>query len=85
MESVYDLIEAAAPSDAPVVIEGEAGTGKELVAQLIHARSGRAERPLIAVDCAALAASVLETELFGHARNGQHGAGAVIGRVSDAP
>jgi PAS domain S-box-containing protein len=81
MESVYDLIEAAAPSDAPVVVEGEAGSGKELVAQLIHARSSRAERPLLAVDCAALASPVLETELFGQARNGQHGAGSVIGRV----
>ena len=54
MESLYDLIEAVAPSDAPVVIEGEPGTGKELVAQLVHARSRRAERPLSAVDCASL-------------------------------
>ena len=81
MEAVYDLIEAVAPSDAPVVIEGEPGTGKELVAQLIHARSGRAERPLVAVDCAALTSTVLETELFGERRHGQYGAGAVIGRV----
>ncbi len=81
MESLYDLIEAVAPSDAPVVIEGEPGTGKELVAQAIHARSGRAERPLIAVDCAALAPGTLETELFGQARPGVQGAGTVIGRV----
>ncbi len=81
MESLYDLVEAVAPSDAPVVIEGEPGTGKELVAQLIHARSGRAERPLIAVDCASLDPPALETELFGQGRSGGHGAGAVIGRV----
>ena len=80
MEALYDLVEAVAPSDAPVVIEGEPGTGKELVAQLVHARSARAERALIAVDCASLAAGALETELFGQTRLG-HGGGAVIGRV----
>jgi PAS domain S-box-containing protein len=81
MERMYDLIEAVAASDAPVVIEGEPGTGKELVAQLVHARSGRAERPLVAVDCASLAGGVLETELFGQARNSHHGATTMIGRV----
>jgi PAS domain S-box-containing protein len=81
MESLYDLVEAVAPSDAPVVIEGEPGTGKELVAQLVHARSARAERPLIAVDCASLAPASLEVELFGQARSALPGAGAVIGRV----
>jgi DNA-binding NtrC family response regulator len=70
-----------APSDAPVVIEGEPGTGKELVAQLVHARSARAERPLVAVDCASLAPGVLEAELFGHARTGPHGGTTTIGRV----
>jgi two-component system response regulator HydG len=78
MEAIFDLIEAVAGSDAPVVVEGEPGTGKELVAQQIHARSQRAERPLMAVDCAALAGSALEQELFG--REGAHGA-AGIGRV----
>jgi PAS domain S-box-containing protein len=81
MEALYDLVEAVAPSDAPVVIEGEPGTGKELVAQLVHARSTRAERPLIAVDCASLAPTALETELFGQPRSGLPGAGAIIGRV----
>jgi PAS domain S-box-containing protein len=81
MEALYDLVEAVAPSDAPIVIEGEPGTGKELVAQLVHARSARAERPLIAVDCASLAPAALETELFGLARSGLPGAGAAIGRV----
>jgi PAS domain S-box-containing protein len=81
MESLYDLVEAVAPSDAPVVIEGEPGTGKELVAQLVHARSARSERPLIAVDCASLAPAMLELELFGRASSGPRGAGALIGRV----
>jgi PAS domain S-box-containing protein len=73
MEALYDLIEAVAPSDAPVIIEGEPGVGKELVAQLVHARSRRAERPLVAVDCSAVSSGALEIELFGSAR--------VLGRV----
>ncbi len=78
MEAIYDLIEAVAASDAPVVIEGEPGTGKELVAQQIHARSQRAERPLMTVNCAALTGTALEHELFG--RDGVQGA-AAIGRA----
>jgi two-component system, NtrC family, response regulator HydG len=80
MAGLYDLIEAIAPSDAPVVIEGETGSGKELVAQTIHARSRRAERPLVVVDCGAIASSLLEAELFGRARTAPHGA-ATIGRA----
>ena len=80
MTALYDLIEAIAPSDVPVVIEGEPGTGKELAAQAIHARSRRSERPLIVVDCGALASSLLEAELFGRLRPGSH-ATASIGRV----
>lgn len=73
MEALYDLIEAVAPSEAPVIIEGESGVGKELVAQLLHARSQRAERPLVAVDCSAVSPPALELELFGSSR--------IIGRV----
>jgi PAS domain S-box-containing protein len=80
MAALYDLVEAIAPSDAPAVIEGEAGTGKELVAQTIHARSRRAERPLVVVDCGAIAPSLLEAELFGRARTAPHGT-AAIGRA----
>ena len=80
MTAVYDLIEAVAASDAPVVIEGEAGTGKEAVAQAIHARSDRNERPLIAVDCGAAHPSVLDTEIFGQLRPGTHGTSS-IGRA----
>jgi two-component system response regulator HydG len=79
MTALYDLIEAVAPSDAPVVIEGAPGAGKELVAQAIHGRSRRAERPLIVVDCAA-ASPLLESELFGRLRPGPHGTTS-IGRV----
>ena len=80
MTALYDLIEAIAPSDASAVIEGEPGTGKELVAQTLHARSRRAERPLIVVDCGAVAPDLLETELFGRARTATHGT-ATIGRA----
>jgi PAS domain S-box-containing protein len=80
MTALYDLIEAVAPSDAPVVIEGETGVGKELVAQAIHARSHRSERPLIAVDCGAVSPPLLEAELFGRLRPGPHGT-AWLGRA----
>jgi two-component system response regulator HydG len=83
MEALYDLVEAVAPSDAPLVIEGEPGVGKELVAQAIHARSRRAERPLIAVDCGAAASGLLEVELFGRQGGGPHGT-ATIGRAERA-
>jgi anaerobic nitric oxide reductase transcription regulator len=81
MEAMFQLIDAVAPSDAPVVIEGESGVGKEVVAQLLHARSQRAERPLIAVDCAAVAPETLETELFGEVRGTSSISGTRIGRI----
>jgi two-component system response regulator HydG len=80
MTALFDLIEAVAPSDAPVVIEGEPGVGKELVAQAIHARSRRSERPLVVVDCGAVQPARLEPELFGERRPGPHGT-ASIGRA----
>jgi two-component system response regulator HydG len=80
MTALYDLIEAIAPSDASVVIEGEPGVGKELVAQAIHARSHRSERPLIVVDCGAVSPPQLEAELFGQRRPGPHGT-ASLGRA----
>ncbi len=80
MVALYDLIEAVAPSDAPVVIEGEPGVGKELVAQAIHARSRRNERALIVVDCGAVAPQQLDIELFGRARTSRHST-STIGRV----
>lgn len=66
MQTVYDLIERASRSDGTVLIQGESGTGKELVAQAIHARSARARKPFVPVDCGAISPSLIESELFGH-------------------
>jgi PAS domain S-box-containing protein len=85
MQELYQLIDVVAPSDAPVVIEGETAVGKELVAQLLHARSARATAPLIAVHVAAIAPGVLESELFGHVRGAYTGAtGTLLGRFERA-
>jgi DNA-binding NtrC family response regulator len=77
MISVYKLIAHAARSDAAVLIIGESGTGKELVAQAVHGLSSRQDRPFVAVNCSGLTDTLLEAELFGHAR------GAFTGAMND--
>ena len=77
MHEVYELLKEVAPTRATVLIEGETGTGKELIANAIHHNSPRAEGPFIKVNCAALSEGLLESELFGHVK------GAFTGAIND--
>lgn len=74
LASVIEKVRLVAPTRSTVLVEGETGTGKELVAQAIHQNSERSRRPFVAVHCAALASNLLESELFGHERGAFTGA-----------
>jgi len=77
MRRLYAILERVAPTDATVLILGETGTGKDVVARSIHASSPRAKGPFVTVDCGAIPENLIESELFGHAR------GAFSGAVAD--
>ena len=79
MQKTLRQIELVAPTEASVLISGESGTGKELIARAIHGASKRSHRPLIRVNCAAVARDMFESEFFGHAR------GALAGALRDRP
>ncbi len=77
MRVVFAMLQRAAPTDLTVLLEGESGVGKEVLARSIHAASPRAERPFVTVDCGAIPAHLVESELFGHVR------GSFTGATSD--
>jgi len=79
MQELYDLLDRIAPSDSTVLIQGENGTGKELVSRAIHQASERRDRKFVVTNCSAFNDNLLDSELFGHKR------GAFTGAVADKP
>ncbi len=79
MQELFAMIDRVAPAGVPVLVQGETGTGKELVARALHEASPRSKGPFLAENCAAIAENLLESELFGHRK------GAFTGAVADRP
>jgi len=77
IKEVYHVIDKIAPTDLPILVQGETGTGKELICRLIHQKSARSEKPYLAINCGALPQNLLENELFGHNK------GAFTGAMED--
>jgi two-component system response regulator AtoC len=85
MREVFSMVEQIAPADATVLLRGETGTGKELVARAIHRRSARRDRPFVAVNCTAIPKDLMESEFFGHEKGSFTGAvSRRIGRFEQA-
>jgi DNA-binding NtrC family response regulator len=84
MREVFDRIHKVAPTSSTVLILGESGTGKELVARAIHAKSPRKDAPIITVNCAAIPATLIESELFGHEKGAFTGASAAHAGLVEA-
>jgi DNA-binding NtrC family response regulator len=74
MRNLFATLERASDTDLTVLLEGESGTGKDVLARALHAKSGRADKPLVVVDCASIPPTLVESELFGHAKGAFTGA-----------